>query len=85
VVLKLPDKIKVFFDAFLTIDPLFWFSVATAILFAAVYVLPTIVAFEGSHPRRLTICVLNILLGWTLLGWILAIVWSVRRKKVDEE
>jgi hypothetical protein len=43
---------------------------------AAVYFLPVIVAGLRSHRNIGAIAVLNLLLGWTLLGWIGALIWS---------
>ena len=40
------------------------------------YMLPGIVASVRHHRNRLAICMLNLLLGWTLLGWIGALVWA---------
>jgi T4 superinfection immunity protein len=37
---------------------------------------PTIVACLRGHHNRLAIFVLNLLLGWLGLGWIVALVWS---------
>ena len=56
----------------------------TALMAAAlalVYCLPMILAVRYRHPRRKAIAALNILLGWTLLGWLILMVWvlPVRR------
>jgi len=40
------------------------------------YELPAIVAYKKNHPRRLAILLLNILTGWTIVGWIVALVWA---------
>ena len=41
---------------------------------AAVYFLPS---FVGRHKRNAqAIAVLNLLLGWTIIGWIIALVWA---------
>jgi hypothetical protein len=40
------------------------------------YFLPAIVASIRRHRNRLAIGILNLLLGWTLLGWIVAMVWA---------
>ena len=40
------------------------------------YFLPAIVAFGRNHHDKVAILVLNLLLGWTLLGWVGALVWS---------
>lgn len=42
----------------------------------AFYFLPTIIASSRRHLNGTAIFVLNLLLGWTLLGWVLALVWS---------
>jgi Superinfection immunity protein len=36
--------------------------------------MPTIVAWERYHNNRGAIFVLNVLLGWTLIGWVVALV-----------
>jgi hypothetical protein len=38
--------------------------------------LPGIVASTRHHHNVVAIWLITILLGWTLLGWIVAIVWS---------
>jgi hypothetical protein len=40
------------------------------------YLVPTGVAILRKHPQRLAISVLNILLGWTFFGWLVALVWA---------
>lgn len=44
------------------------------------YLLPTIFAVGRNHPNRTAIFVLNLLLGWTLLGWVGAAVWAFTNK-----
>lgn len=41
------------------------------------YFVPTIIAISRGHHNALAIGILNLLLGWTFLGWIAALVWSV--------
>jgi hypothetical protein len=41
-----------------------------------IYFLPAIVASTRRHRNRLAIGILNLLLGCTLLGWIVAMVWA---------
>lgn len=43
----------------------------------ALYFAPTIIASFRKHPNALGIFLLNFLLGWTLLGWIGALIWSL--------
>ena len=42
----------------------------------ALYFLPTIIALLRGHLSALAIFLLNLFLGWTLIGWIVALVWS---------
>jgi hypothetical protein len=39
-----------------------------------IYFLPTIIA--GRHHNSSAIFVLNLLLGWTFIGWVIALVWA---------
>ena len=41
-----------------------------------VYFIPAIVASKRGHPQSLAIFVLNLLMGWTAIGWVVAIVWA---------
>ena len=41
-----------------------------------IYWLPTIMALDRRHHDTAAIAVLNFFLGWTFIGWIVALVWS---------
>ncbi|MBF0549551.1 MAG: superinfection immunity protein [Deltaproteobacteria bacterium] len=43
----------------------------------AIYVLPSIIAFLREHPYAFPICAINILLGWSIIGYVAALVWAV--------
>jgi hypothetical protein len=43
------------------------------------YFLPAIVAFGRSKRDAVSILVLNLLLGWTAIGWVIALVWALRQ------
>ena len=47
------------------------------LLGAFVYFLPTIVASNRKHRQATAIGALNLLLGWTILGWVVALVWAL--------
>ena len=40
------------------------------------YFLPTLVAQMRAHHNGSAIFLLNLLLGWTIIGWIGALIWS---------
>ena len=48
-----------------------------SLLLILLYLLPTLLAFDRRHGRRLAIAVLNVLLGWTMLGWVGVLAWSL--------
>lgn len=41
------------------------------------YFAPSITAAERKHPQTAAIFCLNFFLGWTLIGWVGALVWSL--------
>ncbi|MBI3453824.1 MAG: superinfection immunity protein [Rhodospirillales bacterium] len=45
-------------------------------LLAVIYFVPTVVAAGRAHHQTLAIFMLNLFLGWTFLGWVLALVWA---------
>ena len=49
-----------------------------------IYFVPTIVARLRHHHQRAAIFVLNLFLGWTLLGWVAALVWSATAVSEEE-
>jgi hypothetical protein len=62
-------------------------STATILMLLAIvviYMLPTLIAFGREHPRRQDIAVLNILFGWTLIGWIAVFLWA-SLVRIEEE
>ena len=48
------------------------------------YFAPSIVGFEKEHSNATAIFALNFLLGWLLIPWIIALVWSLSRNKAAE-
>ncbi|MGA9722702.1 MAG: superinfection immunity protein [Candidatus Binatus sp.] len=42
----------------------------------AVYFLPALVAANRRHQNAQAIAILNLLLGWTFVGWVIALVWA---------
>jgi len=42
----------------------------------ALYLLPTIVVVARGKKDVLGVVLVNVLLGWTFIGWIVALVWA---------
>lgn len=47
------------------------------IVLAALYLLPTVVALLRLRHNTMAIFALNLFLGWSLVGWVLALVWAL--------
>jgi len=47
------------------------------VLGAAVYFLPSLIATGRRHRQSNAIFALNLLAGWTFIGWVAAIVWAL--------
>ncbi len=43
----------------------------------ALYFLPLIIAAARKHNQILPITLITIFLGWTFLGWLAAVIWSL--------
>lgn len=51
--------------------------VLIGLFLALLYVLPSLIAHGRGHRQRVAISVLNALAGWTFVGWLGALVWSL--------
>ena len=51
----------------------------TVLVSAAIYFLPALVAVARNVQvnRAFGVLILNLFLGWTLIGWVAALVWAV--------
>lgn len=47
------------------------------LIVAAVYFVPSLIAFKRAHKNKVAIFALNLLLGWSVLGWVGSLVWSL--------
>ena len=45
-----------------------------------IYFMPTIAAANRKHHNTGPIAVVNIFLGWTLIGWVVALAWAFTNK-----
>ncbi|HWD59013.1 MAG TPA: superinfection immunity protein [Stellaceae bacterium] len=51
-------------------------TILMLLVIVLIYMLPTLIAFGREHPRREDVAVINILLGWTLIGWVACFLWA---------
>lgn len=53
------------------------------IILLLLYFIPYFVAENRKHHNRMAISVLNLFLGWTVLGWLIALIWACTAVKKD--
>lgn len=51
----------------------------------AVYFFPSMEALIRGSPDALPIAMLNLFLGWTVVGWVVALIWSVRAVRSEDK
>jgi len=56
---------------------IFILSLLIALLLAWVYLLPGRISLNKNYDKTGWLLAINILFGWTLIGWIGAFVWSL--------
>jgi hypothetical protein len=49
----------------------------TLAILGALYFVPAMTAYRRDHANKAAIAALNICLGWTGVGWVAALVWSL--------
>ncbi len=54
-----------------------------ALLIIALYFAPTITAYDKKKKNTGAIFALNFFLGWTLVGWVVALVWATTVEKEE--
>ena len=42
-----------------------------------IYLIPSVIASNRKHNSAMAILALNVLFGWTFLGWAIAFIWSL--------
>lgn len=53
-----------------------WHFLALPIMLIIAFA-PTFIALARQHHNSLAIFALNLFLGWTVIGWIVALIWSL--------
>jgi hypothetical protein len=73
----LVNSVKDGYQQFLTVADIFmhWDMALYLLLGLSIYLVPTIIAFQKKHPSKRSILFTNILIGWSVIGWILALIW----------
>jgi 4-amino-4-deoxy-L-arabinose transferase-like glycosyltransferase len=54
----------------------------TLAVISLLYFLPLAIAFSRGHKDTGPIFLVDLFLGWTLVGWVVALVWACKSMKV---
>jgi len=84
-----PNKITIGFGVLLVLFALWWiYSTFTLggdftgylllLALLVLYFFPTYTAWRKKKTNLEAIMILNLFFGWTLLGWVVALIWAVR-------
>ena len=57
-----------------------WFSLFVLVMAVAIYFIPTMVALDRHVVNKWSVAVINVFLGWTLIGWVVALAMAVRTR-----
>ena len=60
------------------------FSLLLFMGMVTIYLIPSIIAMKREHSNLPAIVTLNLLFGWTFLGWGIALIWSFTDNKQDK-
>lgn len=55
------------------------FILCVLLVLTAFYFMPSIIAYDRRVLNWRAILALNTFLGWTLVGWTLALIWALKR------
>lgn len=54
---------------------------ALPIILIILYFLPAMIAYHRKKANALSITLLNLFLGWTFFGWVIALIWATAKDK----
>ena len=60
-------------------------TVVELMLIAIIYMLPALISYARDIPARQTVTVLNIVLGWTLIVWVILFLWAMSAETAPEQ
>uniref|UniRef100_A0AAU6WSH3 Superinfection immunity protein n=1 Tax=Chryseobacterium endophyticum TaxID=1854762 RepID=A0AAU6WSH3_9FLAO len=61
-----------------------WQHILIILVFIPSYFIPTFIALSRKKSNTLSIFALNLLLGWSLIGWAGALIWALSNKEGNQ-
>ena len=56
-----------------------------SIIITVIYFTPFLIASIRKPEREFLIFIFNLLFGWTIIGWVLTLWWSLKEEKIGSE
>lgn len=69
----------------LTLLSLSWQHLLILLIFIPFYFIPTFIAFSRKKGNTGAIFALNLLLGWSLIGWAGALIWALSNREGNQQ
>lgn len=63
----------------------FGFFIMVGIIGFLLYWIPTLIAVSNNHKDVVGVFVLNFFVGWTFIGWLISLVWSVKNSNDENQ
>lgn len=51
------------------------------VVLGMMYLTPTIIGYIRKKSNKFAILILNLLLGWSVIGWVVALIWACTKDK----
>jgi len=72
--------------SFLTLLSLSWqHIIIVSLIFIIPYFIPTFIAYNRKKSNTGAIFALNFFLGWSLIGWVGALIWALSNKETNQQ
>lgn len=79
IILGIAGKLDDLFSLFMGFSIIVGGGIAVMIpilLGLGLYILPILVAIKRNHSNKVPVIMVSICFGWTILGWIVALIWA---------
>ena len=68
----------------IAVGSLFGAGILIGIGLVLIYFIPTITALLRKNPNVISVFLMNFLLGWTFIGWAIALIWAYRIHNIEK-
>lgn len=57
--------------------------IVIVLVFIVLYLFPSVIAIKKKHKDLIKILIINIFLGWTIVGWIISLVLAINMQNKE--